>query len=224
MAHFSGDENLTRAFNEGLDIHSATAAEVLGKAVTDVSATERRNAKAINFGLLYGMSAFGLAKQLEMNRGEAQDYIDLYFNRYPSVKKYMFDTRASAYNRGYIETILGRKLYTPDINHSNRMVKQAAERAAINAPLQGSAADLIKLAMIAVDKVLPKENAKMLLQVHDELVFEVDSDKAAEISQLIKDAMQNVLSETAKGMGWDINFAVPLLVETDIGANWDEAH
>ncbi len=224
MAHFSGDENLTRAFNEGLDIHSATAAEVLGKAVADVSATERRNAKAINFGLLYGMSAFGLAKQLEMNRGEAQDYIDLYFNRYPSVKKYMFDTRASAYNRGYIETILGRKLYTPDINHSNRMVKQAAERAAINAPLQGSAADLIKLAMIAVDKVLPKEQAKMLLQVHDELVFEVDSDKTDEISQLIKDAMQNVLSETAKGMGWDINFAVPLLVETDIGVNWDEAH
>ena len=224
MAHFSGDANLTKAFNEGLDIHTATAAEVLGKAVEEVSATERRNAKAINFGLLYGMSAFGLAKQLEMNRAEAQDYIDLYFNRYPSVKQYMFDTRASAYSRGYIETILGRKLYTPDINHPNRMVKQGAERAAINAPLQGSAADLIKLAMIAVDKVLPKNNAKMLLQVHDELVFEVDSDKTDEISQLIKDAMQNVLSETATGMGWDIDFAVPLLVETDIGANWDEAH
>ncbi len=224
MAHFSGDANLTRAFNEGLDIHTATAAEVLGKAVEEVSATERRNAKAINFGLLYGMSAFGLAKQLQMSRNEAQDYIDMYFERYPSVKQYMIDTRASAYERGYIETILGRKLYTPDINNSNRMVKQAAERAAINAPLQGSAADLIKLAMIAVDKVLPKDHAKMLLQVHDELVFEVDIDKVAEISQLIKDAMQNVLSETAKDMGWEVDFAVPLLVETDSGANWDEAH
>ena len=224
MAHFSGDENLTRAFNEGLDIHSATAAEVLGKAVDEVSATERRNAKAINFGLLYGMSAFGLAKQLQMSRGEAQDYIDMYFERYPSVKQYMINTRASAHERGYIETILGRKLYTPDIQHSNQMVRRGAERAAINAPLQGSAADLIKLAMIAVDKVLPTEQAKMLLQVHDELVFEVDNDKAAEISQLIKDAMQNVLSKTAKDMGWDIDFAVPLLVETDSGANWDEAH
>ncbi|MES1965484.1 DNA polymerase I [Psychrobacter sp. AH5] len=224
MAHFSGDANLTRAFNEGLDIHTATAAEVLGKAVEDVSATERRNAKAINFGLLYGMSAFGLAKQLQMSRNEAQDYIDMYFDRYPGVKQYMIDTRASAYERGYIETILGRKLYTPDINNPNRMVKQAAERAAINAPLQGSAADLIKLAMIAVDKVLPKEQAKMLLQVHDELVFEVDKDKADDIAQLITDAMQNVLRDTAKGMGWDIEFAVPLLVETGIGENWDEAH
>ena len=224
MAHFSGDENLTRAFNEGLDIHTATAAEVLGKAVEEVSATERRNAKAINFGLLYGMSAFGLAKQLQMSRGEAQDYIDMYFERYPSVKDYMINTRASAYEKGYVETILGRKLYTPDINHSNRMVKQGAERAAINAPLQGSAADLIKLAMIAVDKVLPKEHAKMLLQVHDELVFEVDSDKVDSIRQLITDAMQDVLITTAVAKGWNVDFAVPLLVETDIGSNWDEAH
>ena len=224
MAHFSGDTNLTRAFNEGLDIHTATAAEVLGKAVEAVSATERRNAKAINFGLLYGMSAFGLAKQLQMSRGEAQDYIDMYFERYPSVKDYMINTRASAYEKGYVETILGRKLYTPDINHSNRMVKQGAERAAINAPLQGSAADLIKLAMIAVDKVLPKEHAKMLLQVHDELVFEVDSDKVDSIRQLITDAMQDVLTTTAVAKGWNVDFAVPLLVETDIGSNWDEAH
>ena len=224
MAHFSGDENLTRAFNEGLDIHTATAAEVLGKAVEEVSATERRNAKAINFGLLYGMSAFGLAKQLQMSRGEAQDYIDMYFERYPSVKDYMINTRASAVEHGYVETILGRKLYTPDINHSNRMVKQGAERAAINAPLQGSAADLIKLAMIAVDKVLPKEQAKMLLQVHDELVFEVDADKVADIRQLITDAMQDVLTTTAVAKGWHVDFAVPLLVETDIGSNWDEAH
>ncbi len=224
MAHFSGDKNLTHAFNEGLDIHAATAAEVLGKQVADVSSTERRNAKAINFGLLYGMSAFGLAKQLQMSRGEAQDYIDMYFERYPGVKQYMVNTRASAYERGYVETILNRKLYTPDINHSNRMVKQGAERAAINAPLQGSAADLIKLAMIAVDKVLPKQHARMLLQVHDELVFEVDTDKVNEISQLITDAMQDVLTTTAVEKGWNIDFAVPLLVETDSGSNWDEAH
>ncbi|OXL23356.1 DNA polymerase I [Psychrobacter sp. DAB_AL32B] len=224
MAHFSGDENLTHAFNEGLDIHAATAAEVLGKDVADVTSTERRNAKAINFGLLYGMSAFGLAKQLQMSRGEAQDYIDMYFERYPGVKNYMINTRASAYEQGYVETILGRKLYTPDINHSNRMVKQGAERAAINAPLQGSAADLIKLAMIAVDKVLPKSQAKMLLQVHDELVFEVDADKVDDISQLITDAMQDVLTTTAVEKGWNVEFAVPLLVETDSGQNWDEAH
>lgn len=224
MAHFSGDANLTKAFNEGLDIHSATAAEVLGKSVEDVTPTERRNAKAINFGLLYGMSAFGLAKQLEMTRGEAQDYIDQYFKRYPGVRKYMHDTRSNAVDNGYIETILGRKLYTPDINHSNQMVRRGAERAAINAPLQGSAADLIKLAMIAVDKVLPADNAKMLLQVHDELVFEVDADKVDEISELIKNAMQNVLSDTAKEMGWEVDFAVPLLVETGVGDNWDEAH
>ena len=224
MAHFSGDKNLTHAFNEGLDIHAATAAEVLGKEVTDVTPTERRNAKAINFGLLYGMSAFGLAKQLQMSRSEAQDYIDMYFKRYPGVKDYMINTRASAHDKGYVETILGRKLYTPDITHSNRMVKQGAERAAINAPLQGSAADLIKLAMIAVDKVLPKEQAKMLLQVHDELVFEVDSDKVDEISKLITDAMQDVLTNTAVEKGWQVDFAVPLLVETDSGQNWDEAH
>ena len=224
MAHFSGDNNLTRAFNEGLDIHTATAAEVLGKTIEDVTPTERRNAKAINFGLLYGMSAFGLAKQLQMSRGEAQDYIDMYFNRYPSVKEYMINTRASAYDKGYIETILGRKLYTPDIHNSNRMVKQAAERAAINAPLQGSAADIIKLAMIAVDKVLPKAYAKMLLQVHDELVFEVDAGKVTEVAALITEAMQNVLTVTAADKGWQVDFAVPLLVETGSGQNWDEAH
>lgn len=224
MAHFSGDNNLTRAFNEGLDIHTATAAEVLGKTIEDVTPTERRNAKAINFGLLYGMSAFGLAKQLQMSRGEAQDYIDMYFNRYPSVKEYMINTRASAYEKGYIETILGRKLYTPDIHNSNRMVKQAAERAAINAPLQGSAADIIKLAMIAVDKVLPKAQAKMLLQVHDELVFEVDSGRVTEVAALITEAMQDVLTVTAADKGWQVDFAVPLLVETGSGQNWDEAH
>lgn len=228
MAHFSGDENLIAAFNQGLDIHRATAAEVLGKDINEVSKEERRNAKAINFGLLYGMSQFGLAKQLGLSRTEAQDYINLYFARYPKVKDYMSNTRASAYDYGYVETILGRKLYTPDIQSSNRMVKQGAERAAINAPLQGSAADIIKLAMIAVDKALTDngfdDHAKMLLQVHDELVFEVDEDKADEIGTLIQTAMQNVLTDTATELGWQVEFAVPLLVEVDKGENWDEAH
>lgn len=224
MAHFSGDINLTHAFNEGLDIHTATASEVLGKTIEQVTATERRNAKAINFGLLYGMSAFGLAKQLSMSREQAQDYIDAYFARYPAVKTYMQNTRAMAYDNGYVQTILGRKLYTPDIHSTNRMVKQAAERAAINAPLQGSAADIIKLAMISVDAILPKNHAKMLLQVHDELVFEVDIDKADEIGKNIQNAMQQVLSDTAKQLGWQIDFAVPLLVEVGQGKNWDEAH
>ncbi|WP_413680480.1 DNA polymerase I [Psychrobacter sp. I-STPA6b] len=224
MAHFSGDEALTQAFKNGLDIHTATAAEVLGKTVQEVTATERRNAKAINFGLLYGMGKFGLAKQLQMTPEEADSYIKLYFNRYPNVKAYMQNTRASAYDNGYVETILGRKLYTPDIHSSNRMVKQAAERAAINAPLQGSAADIIKLAMIAVHKILPQEHAKMLLQVHDELVFEVDKSHADEIGKQIKTAMQNVLTHTAKDKGWEVYFAVPLLVEVGMGENWDEAH
>lgn len=227
MAHFSADANLTRAFNKNLDIHTATAADVLGKTVNEVTATERRNAKAINFGLLYGMSAFGLAKQLSMSRVESQEYIDVYFTRYPAVKDYMQNTRAYAYDNGYVKTILGRKLYTPDIHHKNRMIKQAAERGAINAPLQGSAADIIKLAMIAVDAIIKDgyaNHAKMLLQVHDELVFEVDTNKADEFASAIKIAMQNVLSDTAKTLGWDIDFTVPLLVEVGMGKNWDEAH
>lgn len=228
MAHFSGDETLIDSFKQGLDIHSATAAEVLGKPIDEVTHTERRNAKAINFGLLYGMSQFGLAKQLGLSRTEAQDYINLYFDRYPKVKDYMKNTRANAYNDGYVQTILQRNLYTPDIQSSNRMVKQGAERAAINAPLQGSAADIIKLAMIAVDGAFTKQgldaHAKMLLQVHDELVFEVDEDKADEIGGVIKAAMENVLSDTAKNLGWEVDFAVPLVVEVDKGNNWDEAH
>ena len=224
MAHFANDPVLIGAFNEGHDIHRATAAEILGKAFDDVTSEERRQAKAINFGLLYGMSEFGLAKQLGFSREQAQAYIKLYFARYPNVKAYMQSTRKLAHEQGYITTILGRKLYTPDLHHANRGVRQAAERAAINAPLQGSAADIIKLAMIAVDKVLPKANATMLLQVHDELVFEADADKADTIVALIKHAMQNVLSDTAKAKGWDVSFAVPLVVEVGIGDNWDEAH
>lgn len=224
MAHFANDPVLIRAFQEGHDIHRATAAEILGKAFDDVTSEERRQAKAVNFGLLYGMSEFGLAKQLGFTRQQAQDYIKLYFARYPTVRAYMQATRTAAQNQGYITTILGRKLFTPDMQHPNRGVRQAAERAAINAPLQGSAADIIKLAMIAVNEVLPQDHAKMLLQVHDELVFEADEDKAEAIAELIKNAMQEVLSKTAKDKGWDVDFAVPLVVEVGIGDNWDEAH
>lgn len=224
MAHFSGDQTLINAFNQGLDIHTATAAEIMGKDLSDVTPNERRAAKAVNFGLLYGMSAFGLAKQLGVDRKVAQDYIKRYFARYPAIGDYMQNTKDAARQNGYVQTILGRKLHAPDINSSNRMIKEAAERAAINAPLQGSAADIIKLAMIAVDKALPKDHAKLLLQVHDELVFEVDADKAEEIGLMIKNSMQNVLTDTAKQLGWDVDFAVPLVVEIGIADDWDKAH
>lgn len=224
MAHFSGDESLIRAFNHNLDIHTATAAEIMGKDISEVTPSERRAAKAVNFGLLYGMSAFGLAKQIEVDRAVAQDYIKRYFARYPAILEYMERTKTMAKQLGYVQTILGRKLYSPDIQSSNRMIKDAAERAAINAPLQGSAAEIIKLAMIAVDEVLPKDDAKLLLQVHDELVFEVDTDKAHDIGNLIKTAMQNALTDTAKKLDWAVDFAVPLVVEIGIGENWEQAH
>lgn len=224
MAHFSGDESLIRAFNHNLDIHTATAAEIMGKDISEVTPSERRAAKAVNFGLLYGMSAFGLAKQIGVDRAVAQDYIKRYFARYPTILEYMERTKTMAKQLGYVQTILGRKLYSPDIQSSNRMIKDAAERAAINAPLQGSAAEIIKLAMIAVDEILPKDDAKLLLQVHDELVFEVDADKADDIGNLIKTAMQNALTDTAKKLGWEVDFAVPLVVEIGIGENWEQAH
>ncbi|MPY08466.1 DNA polymerase I [Moraxella catarrhalis] len=224
MAHFSGDESLIRAFNHNLDIHTATAAEIMSKDISEVAPSERRAAKAVNFGLLYGMSAFGLAKQIGVDRAVAQDYIKRYFARYPAILEYMERTKTMAKQLGYVQTILGRKLYSPDIQSSNRMIKDAAERAAINAPLQGSAAEIIKLAMIAVDEVLPKDDAKLLLQVHDELVFEVDTDKAHDIGNLIKTAMQNALTDTAKKLGWAVDFAVPLVVEIGIGENWEQAH
>lgn len=224
MAHFSGDESLIRAFNHNLDIHTATAAEIMGKDISEVTPSERRAAKAVNFGLLYGMSAFGLAKQIGVDRAVAQDYIKRYFARYPAILEYMERTKTMAKRLGYVQTILGRKLYSPDIQSSNRMIKDAAERAAINAPLQGSAAEIIKLAMIAVDEVLPKDDAKLLLQVHDELVFEVDTDKAHDIGNLIKTAMQNALIDTAKKLGWEVDFSVPLVVEIGIGENWEQAH
>lgn len=213
MAHFSQDEALLSAFRAGRDIHQATAAEVLGIALEDVTADQRRQAKAINFGLLYGMSSFGLSKQLNLSRGEAQSYINQYFSRYPGVYEYMQRTRQLASDQGFVQTLLGRRLYTPDIHARNMMVRQGAERAAINAPLQGSAADIIKLAMIQVDKILPKNQALMLLQVHDELVFEVDADIADTLAPQLKAVMQDV-----------IKIDVPLIVDVGRGNNWDEAH
>lgn len=224
MAHFSGDERLIDAFKNNLDIHTATASEIMAKDLAEVTPNERRSAKAVNFGLLYGMGVFGLAKQLGVENGVAKDYIKRYFARYPAIHDYMENTKNSAKSTGYVTTILGRKLYAPNINSPNAMIRQGAERASINAPLQGSAAEIIKLAMIAVDKILPKDHAKLLLQVHDELVFEVDSDKADEMGEIIKTAMQNVLTDTAKELGWDVAFTVPLVVEVGVGNNWEEAH
>lgn len=213
MAHFSQDEALLRAFQQGQDIHQATAAEVLGIALDEVTADQRRQAKTINFGLLYGMSSFGLSKQLKLSRQESQSYINQYFTRYPGVYEYMQRTRTLASQQGFVETLMGRRLYTPDVNARNGMVRQAAERAAINAPLQGSAADIIKQAMIAVDQILPKGQAMLLLQVHDELVFEVDADIADTLAPQLSQVMQDV-----------VQIDVPLLVEIGKGRNWEDAH
>ncbi|WP_026471809.1 DNA polymerase I [Alkanindiges illinoisensis] len=213
MAHFSQDEALLRAFQQGLDIHQATAAEVLGIALEDVTNDQRRQAKTINFGLLYGMSSFGLSKQLKLSRQESQSYINQYFARYPGVYEYMQRTRKLASEQGFVETLMGRRLYTPDVNARNAMVRQGAERAAINAPLQGSAADIIKKAMIAVDHILPKDQAMLLLQVHDELVFEVDEEIADSLASELSQVMQDV-----------VQIDVPLLVEVGKGCNWEDAH
>ncbi|UIZ57032.1 DNA polymerase I [Acinetobacter sp. SCLZS86] len=213
MAHFSQDDALLDAFNHGQDVHRRTAAEVLGIALEDVTSDQRRQAKAVNFGLLYGMSEFGLIRQLGFTREESQNYIKQYFQRYPGIYEYMQRTRQVALEQGFVETILGRRLYTPDIAARNMMVRKAAERAAINAPLQGSAADIIKMAMIEVDKMLPQAQAKMLLQVHDELVFEVDADVADELAPKLAEVMQSV-----------VEISVPLVVEVGKGNNWDEAH
>ena len=215
MAHLSGDEGLLRAFAGGADIHRATAAEVFGVALGQVSAEQRRSAKAINFGLIYGMSAFGLARQLGVERGAAQDYMHRYFARYPAVKAYMDDTRRRAVERGYVETVFGRRLYLPDLRARNAQLRQAAERAAINAPMQGTAADIIKRAMLAVDRWLQESNfpARMLMQVHDELVFEVRESAAPEAAERIRAAMVAAAA-----------LRVPLEVEAGTGANWDEAH
>ncbi len=215
MAHLSGDEGLLRAFALGEDIHRATASEVFGVALDAVSSEQRRYAKVINFGLIYGMSAFGLASQLNIERSAAQQYIDLYFARYPGVKNYMDSTRAQAKQQGYVETVFGRRLWLPEINGANGMRRQAAERAAINAPMQGTAADLIKLAMIAVQHWLEKEQmaAKLIMQVHDELVLEVPQAELHQVKETLGDLMCHVTELT-----------VPLEVGLGEGGNWDEAH
>jgi len=215
MAHLSADESLLAAFRDGKDIHRATAAEVFDVPLDKVETEQRRAAKAINFGLIYGMSAFGLAKQLNVTRYQAQDYIDLYFDRYPGVKDYMDSTREQAHETGYVETLFGRRLYLPEINSRNGQRRQYAERTAINAPMQGTAADIIKRAMIMVHNKLQQSdiNALMIMQVHDELVFEVAESQVNTLSELLHTEMESAA---------DLN--VPLLVDIGIGSNWDEAH
>ncbi len=215
MAHISGDTGLVNAFKEDRDIHQATAAEVFEVALDDVTTEQRRSAKAINFGLIYGMSAFGLAKQLGIPRYEAQDYVDLYFERYPGVQQYMDEIRATARSQGYVETVFGRRLYLPDINARQAQRRQYAERSAINAPMQGTAADIIKMAMLAVDHWLneSKSDARMIMQVHDELVLEVPVGYIDEVNA----AVASIMSAAAQ-------LNVPLKVDTGVGANWDEAH
>jgi DNA polymerase I len=215
MAHLSGDEGLLGAFASDKDIHQATAAEVFGAQLDAVTADQRRSAKAINFGLIYGMSSFGLAKQLGITRGAAQEYIDLYFARYPGVKRYMEETRAQAKAQGYVETVFGRRLYLPDINARNKQFQQAAERAAINAPMQGTAADIIKRAMITVDAWCGsgERGARLIMQVHDELVLEVEQARVAEVTAAVRERMMGAAS-----------LKVPLKVDAGTGANWDQAH
>ncbi|MDU5725150.1 MAG: DNA polymerase I [Haemophilus parainfluenzae] len=214
MAHLSQDQGLINAFTQGKDIHRSTAAEIFGVALDEVTSEQRRNAKAINFGLIYGMSAFGLSRQLGIGRADAQSYMDLYFKRYPGVQTFMHDIREKAKAQGYVETLFGRRLYLPDINSSNGMRRKAAERVAINAPMQGTAADIIKRAMIQLDQKLQNDpDIAMIMQVHDELVFEVRSEKVAFYSELIKTQMESAA-----------DLVVPLIVEVGQGANWDEAH
>ncbi len=214
MAHLSGDEGLLRAFREGGDVHRATAAEVFGVPPEQISTNQRRAAKAINFGLMYGMSAFGLARQLGVDRGEASDYMGRYFSRYPGVRAFMEATRERAHRDGYVETIFGRRLYLENLTSRNQGLRQGAERAAVNAPMQGSAADIIKRAMIAVAAWLKdRDDAHMLMQVHDELVFEVR-----------EDAVDAVRAGVVERMSGAAELAVPLLVDVGVGANWDEAH
>lgn len=214
MAHLSGDQALLGAFNTGLDIHRATAAEIFDVALEDVLDEQRRHAKAVNFGLIYGMSAFGLSKQINVTRKQAQNYIDAYFDRYPGVKQYMDETREAARDQGYVETVFGRRLYLPDINSKNHNMRQYAERTAINAPMQGTAADIIKLAMIEVDDyVSSTPEVKMIMQVHDELVFEVQEAKMDNVIKQVKTAMESVCQ-----------LDVPLLVEAGFGENWALAH
>ena len=215
MAHLSGDEGLRKAFREGLDVHRATAAEIFGVKLDKVDHNQRRSAKAINFGLIYGMSAFGLAKQLGIGRHEAQEYVERYFHRYPGVRDYMENTRQLANEQGYVETIFGRRLYLPDIHARNGMLRKAAERTAINAPMQGTAADIIKQAMIDIQHWLDvaELSARLLLQVHDELIFEVNEGDLKILSEGVEFRMASAAA-----------LDVPLVVDIGSGLNWDEAH
>jgi DNA polymerase-1 len=215
MAHISGDEALLRAFHEGLDVHRATAAEVFGVETAQVSSEQRRYAKVINFGLIYGMSAFGLAKALAIDNTAAKNYITRYFERFEGVKRYMDETRQSAKEKGYVETVFGRRLYLPEINSPNGPRRSGAERAAINAPMQGTAADLIKLSMVAVQAALDEQRrgTKMIMQVHDELVFEVPDGEVDWLRSEIPHLMAGVAA-----------LKVPLLAEVGFGPNWDKAH
>lgn len=216
MAHLSGDKGLLKAFEKGEDIHKATASEVFGVSLEEVSSDQRRSAKAINFGLIYGMSAFGLSRQLDVERKVAQQYIDRYFERYPGVLKYMDNIRKQAHDDGFVETLFGRRLYLPEINARNKQLQQAAERTAINAPMQGTAADIIKRAMVDVENWLLKDHAdeaRMTMQVHDELILEVK-----------ESALDKIRSGLEKRMSAAAELDVPLLVEAGAGDNWDEAH
>jgi DNA polymerase-1 len=216
MADLSQDDGLLSAFSQGEDIHKATASEVFSTPVEQVTVDQRRSAKAINFGLIYGMSAFGLSRQLNIPRHESQKYMDTYFERYPGVMQYMQDTRENAKEKGYVETVFGRRLYLPEINDRNGMRRKGAERAAINAPMQGTAADIIKKAMLAVDKwihSLPANNIRMIMQVHDELVFEIRDEYLDDYTRKITELMENA-----------VKLKVPLVVECGVGDNWDEAH
>ena len=214
MAHLANDANMIKAFAEGKDIHRSTAAEIFGVPLEAVTSEQRRSAKAINFGLIYGMSEFGLANQLGISRTDAKKYMELYFQRYPAVQQFMLDIREKAAEKGYVETLFGRRLYLPEINSSNQMRRKAAERVAINAPMQGTAADIIKVAMIGIDQAVRNcEDIAMIMQVHDELVFEVKVGRVEHYTQLIKAEMEKA-----------IELKVPLIAEVGVGSNWDEAH
>ncbi|HHJ13624.1 MAG TPA: DNA polymerase I, partial [Gammaproteobacteria bacterium] len=215
MAHLSGDENLLHAFEIGEDVHRHTAAEVFGVSIDEVTPDQRRAAKAINFGLIYGMSAFGLARQLGIPRNEAQAYVDLYFERYPGVRKYMEETRKRAHEQGFVETVFGRRLYLPELKSRNPQQRQYAERTAINAPMQGTAADIIKRAMVAVDDYIRGRDGRvhMVMQVHDELVFEIAEDE-----------IEYSRDRIAERMTGAADLKVRLVVDIGVGDNWNEAH
>jgi DNA polymerase-1 len=217
MAHLSEDENLLKAFTQGLDVHQMTASDILDIDLHSVTREQRRCAKAINFGLIYGMGAFGLSKQLKVSRSESQKYIDTYFSRYPGVRTFMQTVKKYAEKHGFVETIFGRRLYLPDINSRNSIKKRGAERLAINAPMQGSAADIIKKSMILVNKWISKEkvSANMIMQVHDELVFEVIDNE---------NELQYILHQIKSYMESAVLLKIPLPVDVGVGNNWEEAH